>query len=99
MPFDPAALTLGQVSSALRDFTVVGVLLTISWKSRGLYEAAKNFFQRLTTHMNVMEQGMQTLLHNHLAHIEADLRTMTHRQVRASEQDHAQYEIEDEFGK
>ncbi len=97
--FDPATLTLGQVSSALRDFTVVGVLLTVAWKTRGLYEAAKNFFQRLTTHMNVMEQGMHTLLHNHLAHIETDLRTMTHRQVRASESEHVQYEIEDEFGK
>ncbi len=77
--FDPAALTLGQVSSALRDFTVVGFLLTIAWKSRGAYEMVKGFFERLTTHMNVMEDGMQTLLTNHLTHIEADLKTISGR--------------------
>jgi hypothetical protein len=80
---DPSALTLGQVSSALRDFTVVGVLLTTAWKSRGMYDAAKNFFQRLTTHMDKMESGMQTLLNNHLTHIENDLKVMARRQVKA----------------
>ena len=97
--FDPASLTLGQVSSALRDFTVIGFLLTIAWKSRGVYEAAKNFFKRLTTHMEVMETGMNTLLHNHLFHMEADLRTMAHRQIRATEAERVQYELEDESGK
>lgn len=79
MYFDPAQLTLGQVSSALRDFTIVGVLLTASWKARGGYEFVKNFFQRLTTHMDVMERGMQTLLNNHLTHIENDLKTLSGR--------------------
>lgn len=77
--FDPAQLTLGQVSSALRDFTVVGVLLTVAWKSRGIYDSAKDFFERLTTHMDVMEDGMQTLLTNHLTHIEKDLKTLSGR--------------------
>lgn len=77
--FDPAALTLGQVSSALRDFAVVGFLLTIAWKSRGGYEFVKKFFERLTTHMDVMEAGMKTLLTNHLTHIESDLKTLSGR--------------------
>ena len=100
--FDPAQLTLGQVSSALRDFTVVGVLLTVAWKTRGFYETVKNFFERLTTFMDVMEndsafikEGMQTLLTNHLTHIEADLRKMTHRQVRATDAEQVQYESDD----
>jgi hypothetical protein len=77
--FNPAQLTLGQVSGALRDLTVVAVLLRVAWKSRGVYEAAKHFFKRLTTHMDVMEAGMQTLLTNHLTHIEKDLKTLTGR--------------------
>lgn len=77
--FDPAQLTLGQVSSTLRDLTVVGVFITAAWKSRGLYDAAKDFFERLTTHMDVMEEGMQTLLTNHLTHIEKDLKTLSGR--------------------
>jgi len=89
--FDPASITLGQVSSSLRDFTVVGVLLMVAWESRGAYEAAKNFLGRLTTHMDVMEKGMNTLLTNHLSHIESDLRTMAYRQVRATEDEQVQY--------
>jgi hypothetical protein len=95
--FDPSALTLGQVSSVLRDFTVVGVLLTIAWKSRGVYEAAKSFFKRLTTHMDVMERGMDTLLTNHLSHIEKSLKQMTRQQVRATENEQVQYELDDEL--
>lgn len=74
--FNPADLTLAGVSSILRDLTVVGVLLRVAWKIRGVWEGAKNFFIRLTTHMDVMEGGMQTLLANHLTHIEKELRAL-----------------------
>lgn len=90
--FDPSQLTLGQVSSTLRDFTVVGVLLTIAWKTRGIYETGKNFFERLTTHMDVMERSMNTLLHNHMFHIERDLKLVAHRQIRFTEDDPTVYD-------
>jgi hypothetical protein len=77
--FDPAQLTLGQVSSALRDFSIVGFLVVSAWKARGMFESSKKFFERLTTHMDVMECGMKTLLTNHLAHIEADLKSLSGR--------------------
>jgi hypothetical protein len=99
MYFDPAQLTLGQVSSTLRDLTVIGVLLTVAWKSRGLYDDAKNFFERLTDHMDAMELGMTTLLSNHLTHIEADLKNLAQRQVRASDIEQATYKRMDGPGK
>ena len=77
--FDPAQLTLGQVSGTLRDFTVVGLLLTLAWKSRGVYELVRGFFKRVTTHMDVMENGMNVLLTNHLSHIEEDLKVISGR--------------------
>jgi hypothetical protein len=84
--FDPASLTLGQVSSTLRDFAVVGFLVGVAWRARGGFELVKKFFERLTTFMDTVEQdsafireGMQTLLHNHLTHIEADLKTISGR--------------------
>lgn len=77
--FDPSSLTLGQISSAVRDFTVVGILLTTAWKARGWYEHAVNFFTRFNKHMDAMESGMNTLLTNHLTHIEADLAKLTGR--------------------
>lgn len=77
--FDPSTLTFGQVSGTLRDFAIVGFLITVVWKSRGVYENVKDFFERLTKHMDVMETGMKTLLTNHLAHIEKDLKTLAGR--------------------
>lgn len=93
--FDPASITLGQVSSSIRDFAIVGVLIGSAWKARGGYDIVRNFFERTTKHMDVMEQGMQTLLTNHLAHIEIDLRNMASRQIRASEAQEAEYVVAD----
>jgi len=94
--FDPAQLTLGQLSAAARDISIVGVLIGVSWKLRGVYESASNFFKRFVEHMEKMESGMNTLLTNHLAHMEEDLRNMAHRQVRASDSEQVEYQVEDD---
>jgi hypothetical protein len=93
--FDPASLTLGQVSSALRDFAIVGFLIGGAWKARGMFDAGKRFFERLTTHMEVMERGMNTLLTNHLPHIEEYTKKMSHHQVRANQFEQDVYTTED----
>lgn len=77
--FDPTQITFGQVSSTIRDFTIIGVLVTAVWKARGWFEAGTNFFQRLNRHMDVMESKIDLLLTNHLKHIEADLAKMSGR--------------------
>ncbi len=94
--FDPGGMTLGQVSSTIRDFSIVGVLIVGVWKARGVYEDISDVFERFTTHMDTMEDGMAKLLTNHLAHIERDLSSMAQRQVRASDVEQAAYLIEDE---
>lgn len=96
MYFDPAQVTLGQVSSSLRDFTIVGFLVGGAWKARGIFEGGVKFIKRLTTHMDVMETGMSTLLTNHLFHIEKDLKRMAHRQVRATVEEQVDYENQDD---
>lgn len=89
--FDPAQLTLGQLSAAARDISIVGVLIGASWKLRGVYESASSFFKRFVEHMDTMESGMNTLLTNHLAHMEVDLKKIVHNQVRATELEQASY--------
>lgn len=92
MYVDPSQWTLGEVSSAIRDFSIVAVLITAAWKARGLYEDGVKWFQRWNRHMEVMEQGqtqlltgMETLLGNHLKHIEADLAQLSGRNRRADD--------------
>lgn len=93
--FDPSAVTLGQVSSTIRDLSIVAVLVSVTWKARGMFESVTDFFERTTKHMDTMEAGMNKLLTNHLAHIEADLSKMAHRQVRATDIEQSAYSAED----
>lgn len=69
-------LTIGQVLSYARDFTIAGTLATVIWKFRGVWDACKNFVARIEKHMDVMEDGMHTMLDNHMTHIERDLRKL-----------------------
>ena len=79
--FDPSQVTLAQVSSTVRDFTIVFALVGAAWKARGLYESGARFFARCNQHMDVMEQRTELLLTNHLHHIEADLATLAGRKT------------------
>jgi len=79
--FSPGQLTFGEISSAVKDFAIVALIIKLAWSSRGIYEHGKAFFQRCVQHMDFMEIGMKTLLENHLKHIEADLAKLTGREV------------------
>jgi len=78
--FDPSTLTLGQVSSAIRDFSIVLALIAVVWKARGIFEDVSNFFTRVIKHMDSMENFARTVMDNHLLHIEQDLKTLSGRQ-------------------
>jgi len=82
--FDPNTVTLGHIGSTLRDFSIFGALVSgliaTVWKGRGIYDATSTFFSRIIQHMDVMESGMNTLLTNHLHHIEKDLKTIARRE-------------------
>lgn len=76
---DPSGITLGQVSSTARDLSIVGTLIVIAWKARGVYESAANFFKRTSDHMDKMEHFAKAVVDNHLKHIEADLKILSGR--------------------
>src|SRR6266478_2510376 len=80
--FDPSGITLGQVSSTIRDFSIVGTLVVMAWKARGVYESVSQFFDRTLKHMNTMEMFATTVVDNHLKHIEDSLKQMSDNQER-----------------
>jgi hypothetical protein len=74
--FNPGSLTLAELSSAVRDFGIVGTLVYVGWKGRSwiqpmidVFSETKDFFQRADRHMTTMETQMSLLLNNHLAHL------------------------------
>jgi hypothetical protein len=77
--FNPGVMTLSELSSALKDFGILGICLTVGWKGRGLiqpgidlFKKANSFFDRADVHMTSMEGSMNLLLTNHLAHLKND---------------------------
>lgn len=92
--FDPNGLTFGQVSSSLKDFTIVGLLLAVAWKARGKFDEMSNFITdikqfmtRSTQHMKSVEDTLSVATTNHLTHIESDLRTLAGRKTDVVEVD------------
>lgn len=75
--FDPASITLGQVSSTFRDLSIVGTLAVTVWKARGVYESVSRFFERTVKHMDLMEGFATSVVDNHLKHIEGSLRSFS----------------------
>jgi hypothetical protein len=85
--FNPAGITLGDVSSTFRDFSVVGFLLVIAWKSRGIYESVNKFFKRTINHMDTMEIFAHKVVNNHLTHLEEDMRVLVGRKKETENKD------------
>lgn len=84
--FDPSTVTLGQLSSAVRDWAIVGALLGFVWKARGWFAKVENllddgrtFITRVSDHMTQMETFADRALNNHLAHMQHDLRVLSGR--------------------
>lgn len=93
--FNPADVTLGQLSSTLKDLSIVGIVLVGGWKARGIFESVSDFFDRAVKHMDAMEKGMNTLLTNHITHIEKSVEKIARRQVRATVAEESAYARED----
>lgn len=67
----------------LREISIIGVIIGTAWKARGIWDDAKQFFNRFSTHMTTMEEfatnsqhTLDSLAANHLAHIETSLATL-----------------------
>lgn len=82
--FDPAQVTLGQVSSTIRDLAIIVAVLKVAWSARGMYGEAMDFIKRLKRFMVRMEKNtkatnakLDLLLSNHLPHLQAELSKMS----------------------
>jgi hypothetical protein len=67
-------LTISELFAILRDMVFVVGFAISGWKLRSWIQPGIDFFKRATTHMDVMELGMEKLLENHLPHIESALK-------------------------
>lgn len=78
-PQSLTSLTLGEVFSFLRDMSYLVGLAVFGWHVRGIVQVLKNFVQRVSAHMDSMELFANTVVNNHLRHIEADMKLLSGR--------------------
>ena len=83
---NPSQLTIGELSSAVKDYGIFITVVIVGWKSRSAIQPCIDFvkkvsafidkvdarFERADKHMSLMEANMGTLLNNHLAHLKSD---------------------------
>lgn len=75
------SMTVGEALSSLRDILFVIGMAIFGFKVRSWIQPAISFFERANDFMESMQKDMQTLLTNHLSHIEHDLKHMSGRRT------------------
>lgn len=85
---DFSSMTVGDFIAIVKDVTIGISVLTLGWKARALIQPVIDFFKtasstmrRANQHMFAMEAAMNTLLTNHVAHIEKDLASLVGRRI------------------
>lgn len=86
--FNPNTMTVADAASTLRDIGILTGLVISGWKARSWFQPIVEFFKRANNfftlgehHMMRMEKNMDTLLTNHLSHIESDLKRISGRET------------------
>lgn len=83
---NPSQWTIGELSSAVKDYGFLASSVYAIWKLRGavqpcidMFKKASAFFDKVdeqmargNSHMQKMEEGMDTLLNNHLSHLKTE---------------------------
>lgn len=83
---NPSQWTIGELSSAVKDYGIFLTVAIVAWKARGLIQPCLDLakkinafidkadarFERADKHMGTMESSMSLLLNNHLAHLKTD---------------------------
>jgi hypothetical protein len=79
---DPKTITVGveQITGILRDGSLVISICVFGWKVRSYAQKGVEFFERLNRHMDVVEDGLATMMGNHLPHIQHDLKKISGRE-------------------
>jgi hypothetical protein len=67
------ATTLTEILGWAREVSIIGFIVGVAWKCRGMWDDAQQFLERIGTHMTKMENFAETVVDNHLAHIEKSL--------------------------
>lgn len=70
MDASPTAQLLTNLFGYARDLTVIGFIILLSWKARGSWDSITAFIDRVTNFMNEMTNHADTLVTNHLSHLQ-----------------------------
>lgn len=81
--FNPSQVTIGELSSAVKDYGIFITVVVVGWKARSVVQPCIDFvkkvsefidkvdarFERADKFMVSMDTNMDLLLNNHLSHL------------------------------
>ena len=76
-----APQVISELLGWIREVTIIGTIMVLGWKSRGIWQGVVDFSTRITKHMDLMEEFAGNVVNNHLKHIERDLAKMAGRTI------------------
>lgn len=86
-------MSVGELVSTLKDIGFFVAFVIAGWKARAIVQPAIDFFvtakatmERANEHFVIVEEGLETLLTNHVAHIEADIAKLAGRDITHQDQ-------------
>lgn len=67
---------LSIIIDCVWKLAVIAGITTVAWRARGIWDDAKDFLTRVEEHMNSMEKFAQTVMSNHMYHMQEYLRQL-----------------------
>lgn len=64
------AMVLTEFFGYARDLSVIGFIILVSWKARGIWDGITGFIDKVSCFMVKMDEHADILVHNHLKHLQ-----------------------------
>ena len=70
MDTQSTAQVLTEFFGYARDLSVVGFIILVAWKARGMWDTANGFIESVQVFMKAVTESTDLLVNNHLKHIQ-----------------------------
>ena len=73
--------SISMVLVWIREIAIIVSIAVVGWKTRGAWQGVLDFSNRVVKHMETMEGFAQTVVENHLKHLERDVAKLVGREM------------------
>lgn len=79
MDTQSTAQVLTEFFGYARDLSVVGFIILVAWKARGMWDTANGFIESVQVFMKAVTGTLHLLVNNHLKHLQESAARVEHK--------------------